>query len=78
MEIAWLSVLIALSNTKLDQAFFSAFIVLPLFASFRFQTLESTGQRSLRLRTGNSCRWRTRATRCITANVLQTKVDAHC
>jgi len=25
-----------------------------------------------------SCRWRTRATRCITANVLQTKVDAQC
>jgi len=25
-----------------------------------------------------SCSWRTRATRCITANVLQTKVDAQC
>jgi len=24
------------------------------------------------------CRWRTRATRCTTANVLQTKVDAQC
>jgi len=28
--------------------------------------------------TSISCRWRTRATRCITANVLQTKVDAQC
>jgi len=27
-------------------------------------------------RTSISCRWRTRATRCITSNVLQTKVDA--
>jgi len=25
-----------------------------------------------------NCRLRTRATRCITANVLQTKADAHC
>ena len=25
-----------------------------------------------------SCRWRSRATRCVTANVLQTKVDAQC
>jgi len=25
-----------------------------------------------------SCRWRIRATRCITVNVLQTKVDAQC
>ena len=29
-------------------------------------------------KTSISCRWRTRATQCITANVLQTKVDAHC
>ena len=28
--------------------------------------------------TSISCRWRTRATRCITANVLQIKVDAQC
>ena len=28
--------------------------------------------------TSISCRLRTRATRCITANVLQTKVDAQC
>ena len=27
---------------------------------------------------GFSCRWRTRATRCIPANLLQTKVDAQC
>jgi len=31
-----------------------------------------------RLTTSISCHWRTRATRCITANVLQTKVDAQC
>jgi len=29
-------------------------------------------------KTSISCRWRTRATRCITSNVLQTKVDAQC
>ena len=28
--------------------------------------------------TSISCRWRTHATRCITANLLQTKVDAQC
>ena len=27
---------------------------------------------------GFSCRWRIRATRCITTNLLQTKVDAQC
>jgi len=31
-----------------------------------------------REKTSISCRWRTRATRCITANVLQTKVDVQC
>ena len=30
------------------------------------------------VKTSISCCWRTRATRCITANTLQTKVDAQC